>query len=818
ETIHDKNEYIQLALRTGLTDCTIFVHNTPVVVLLWLMQYHSEFHKGARYSFCEMISETPDIEAKWLVYKKQKGVASRMGETVQIKNKDTNLMETKKLTYEQSYWRWIPMNFGGKFTTFQVFDAAKIFEHNLNKFGLKDEFFQFYQAKCNFLSERFSTEVSVKVLHGISTLLAGGNLEGGLTAAQLKTTAFETLKFCVPLGDTGDGTPPWIFDKFDVEAARYILTPMAESKVYTKKPQFELKGELLKTFPDLTVPQEQFDTLTTLTAGSEPQLACFADDVWRLIEHSIRIVDAFGVTDKLLSTSQTALIRKVASLSLEFCFAATLTLNNKTYTSCGRVRPQLQRLIVDALLNAPPAGNSGVGGRDQAAAVIERIMSGTSLDDDEKESLNESSSRIAIFMDEPAMVDGLKGGTGLPLQLPQLMAYIWAAVKKHVDPEWINTAADTVVAAAEHSGEAPSVITSVFANFKKAVDASHMRGEYVLAVVASTCGPPALMAKPCGVCMKTALASMNIQTVAVALCDIDACQDSEDAWVRFWVDAIGKLAEESQVAALPTPIMTLADIYELADAPILKEGGMEVRVGACYLGRAQRALEKIVWDMVDPSCFAEAVAIDLSKKGGEPVALEITAKLNFVFAGSVQLWQSPPTKKSFKLATALGSDVRLHGDARSKTTSECPVPAWMVGTTPKEAEANVELTYTHKVVYLDALSLYPCARDVADSLRIDMTAPHLAPLAARVGATATPGAPFVLKRFAAATEGRQTGAKRSAAAADLSGAAAVCSGPSAKAIQERLGAIAAQKAGGSPPAPKPEAKAKSRGLAVGKHL
>eukprot|EP00959_Pyramimonas_sp_CCMP1952_P345570 7236763-Pyramimonas_sp.AAC.1 len=218
-------------------------------------------------------------------------------------------------------------------------------------------------------------------------------------------------------------------------------------------------------------------------------------------------------------------------------------------------------------------------------------------------------------------------GTGLPLQLPQLMAYIWAAVKKHVDPEWINAAADTVVAAAEHSGEVPSVITSVFANFKKAVDASHMRGEYALAVAASTCGPPAFMAKPCDVCMKTALASMNIQTVAVALCDIDACQDSEDAWVRFWVDAIGKLAEastdnyaavmadlrtrhkpsrtpiatpssdtqassqtqepqsasavvaaaaqESQVAALPTPIMTLADIYELADAPILKEGGME---------------------------------------------------------------------------------------------------------------------------------------------------------------------------------------------------------------------------------------------------
>eukprot|EP00959_Pyramimonas_sp_CCMP1952_P431922 9045603-Pyramimonas_sp.AAC.1 len=54
-------------------------------------------------------------------------------------------------------------------------------------------------------------------------------------------------------------------------------------------------------------------------------------------------------------------------------------------------------------------------------------MSGTSLDDDEKESLNESSSRIAIFMDEPAMVDGLKAflannPPGVPL--PMHVAYM----------------------------------------------------------------------------------------------------------------------------------------------------------------------------------------------------------------------------------------------------------------------------------------------------------------------------------------------------------------------------------------------------------
>ena len=56
------NPYLTETLRTGILNCRIFTAKMPTWVRKWLRDYHNSFHKGAGYSFLELLKEIPDME------------------------------------------------------------------------------------------------------------------------------------------------------------------------------------------------------------------------------------------------------------------------------------------------------------------------------------------------------------------------------------------------------------------------------------------------------------------------------------------------------------------------------------------------------------------------------------------------------------------------------------------------------------------------------------------------------------------------------------------------------------------------------------
>eukprot|EP00959_Pyramimonas_sp_CCMP1952_P326620 6836946-Pyramimonas_sp.AAC.2 len=56
------NPLIQHSLERGLEGCVILEWNTPRRGLVWVRDYHNQFHTGASYSWLELLTEIPDME------------------------------------------------------------------------------------------------------------------------------------------------------------------------------------------------------------------------------------------------------------------------------------------------------------------------------------------------------------------------------------------------------------------------------------------------------------------------------------------------------------------------------------------------------------------------------------------------------------------------------------------------------------------------------------------------------------------------------------------------------------------------------------
>ena len=200
-------------------------------------------------------------------------------------------------------------------------------------------FHDFTTNSVDFLDKRLNSSTAVLTLHSLVTHV-WVHFNAYLSKEELAITAFECMKFCVPVSSRQrlHRQTPYVFLETNLEAVQYLTVPMAESKVYVdaaRKPDQDDQGATQEVVAAIRC-------RSTIAQKKADRCVYWLDDLWRTIRYAL---DACQVKPDELE--ELRIKEAIVSIALEFAFTKTATLRDKEYLVWSRFRPALIQFIED---------------------------------------------------------------------------------------------------------------------------------------------------------------------------------------------------------------------------------------------------------------------------------------------------------------------------------------------------------------------------------------------------------------------------------------------------------------------------------------
>ena len=186
---YDKEPYnrnILATLANGLPSATIFHERTPSDVITYLKEEHNSYHTGSRTSFMEVCQKIPQVEAQWRTHCLTNHISVRGGRG--------------DASYDKLYSQWVAENHGKDFKTWQIYDCAKSFVHNINKVdGLWAQLEGIFGSRVDYANPKLDTQTAIQNLHAL-TVLFDRNFSGIYEDSLVRKVLLVALQFVVPRG------------------------------------------------------------------------------------------------------------------------------------------------------------------------------------------------------------------------------------------------------------------------------------------------------------------------------------------------------------------------------------------------------------------------------------------------------------------------------------------------------------------------------------------------------------------------------------------------------------------------------------------
>ncbi|CAK0814947.1 unnamed protein product, partial [Prorocentrum cordatum] len=720
------NPFIQDSCARGLPDCALLSWRVPVNFLKWMRDFHNLFQDGATYSFLELLSEIPDIEAAWATYKQKRGITARMG-AGRMRDGD----DDSSKSHQQLYWDFVKCNCEGKLASWRFYDIAKALVHHMKK--NEDEFMELAWARLDWLEPGLTTETVVPMLRSRAAMLASGlasmesrlNLKGDVPMV-MKALLMEGFEPCALLVD-GQGTrapqkDPWIFNRPTITCSR--------------------------------------------TGTGRP--ARRVDDLLACLKYGLDVARRDGAFAAVPAHVKLAVACRVVGIGFQLCCNTSVVVNSRTYDSWSKLREVLGDMIIQShVVHIELAGSSESSG-DPADEILRRVLAITGCDEDSAV----SDDSIQSFLAGPGASSGMVEifaayGPAQPLTLShefialQANAYEALNAAKVGDSISLDSALTVIIhcvgkvflvewahfwllvcECVAQTQSLPACAVDVFGSAEAVEALLGVCAKYVIGLLLNLC-TAADAIKLEGPNMEIASQLLRNQKVVDVLTEVDvACQNSLSQWTTMWTKCImllsgysgatgglksnepvtelcgkvhelrpadtEKVKEAADVEATPAAGAAASEAlalilagaaesaHEIAETSLMKYSaiwGLRDPAGnAIHLFRVQKILGAKIWEAAGlPS--RESIAADVSEK---PTRLHAppgcaAGKLELSFGGQV--------------ASVWGVDLFVVPGARSSLTGECPSPAWLAGVTNENEDANMQLESREVTVSIDLRDL-----------------------------------------------------------------------------------------------------------------
>eukprot|EP00973_Karenia_brevis_P021622 2973261-Karenia_brevis.AAC.1 len=377
------------SLSNGLQGGTVFRHDTPLDVLIWLKNWHNKFHHGSKPSFLEVLEYTDWLSTQWAVYADKEGITARAGKGenstrnlcwtwIQKQEDDVNSMgngdeekadlvqsETKQRTSKQPMLKSMIM-----------YENCKAFNNQLQRYGCSEMFHAVFGTITNFNEPRLVNEVVLSNLHHWGSVLST-HFEDYMDREDLKMLLMEGSMFIVPvtfaqvsgddveiLANCSGRDVEWLFcqnvpqhKKLDWPTTKMddnsILVKRAKegpaaTEMAKKKAKKEVEPPKNQAIKDAASGFNQQTMMKSMKgkkdgAGAKERYKQWLDTVYHLIKVSY---DSTG--EDILEAQEKKKAKLVLySACLEFCWKKILVFNLKKHTCWSSLNTDM----LDAILS-----------------------------------------------------------------------------------------------------------------------------------------------------------------------------------------------------------------------------------------------------------------------------------------------------------------------------------------------------------------------------------------------------------------------------------------------------------------------------------
>eukprot|EP00959_Pyramimonas_sp_CCMP1952_P457003 9474123-Pyramimonas_sp.AAC.1 len=178
------NKHVQWVVEHGIPDTILLKTGTPDDVLRWIKHQANQFHQGSEMTIIELYDECIAVFLGWEMYRNEHGITKnscpKKGPLRYEKQRETYVITQHSDFFGECKW--------------QQFDNCKVFQAELERFGIYNEYKTTVENKMDFADNRVDNFKIIKENFEIQDFVKT-NFEGAMDTRVFGITLLEILKF-----------------------------------------------------------------------------------------------------------------------------------------------------------------------------------------------------------------------------------------------------------------------------------------------------------------------------------------------------------------------------------------------------------------------------------------------------------------------------------------------------------------------------------------------------------------------------------------------------------------------------------------------